>query len=257
MDLLISKKTFIVCGASSGFGQAISKRLLQEGANIIAVGRDESKLKELVDGYCGKIETFQGDLTKSETIQNLLKLTEKTEISGILVNAGGPPALKFMETSISDWDKAYNQILRWKVELTKAFIPRFIQNKYGRFLYIESSSVKQPIENLILSTSLRLAVTGMVKTLSQEIQEKGITFNIMAPGYHNTPAIERLLDKKVKDEHLSKNAARKQMEEQLPMKKAGSPDYFASLAVWLLSPLSEYVTGQVYAVDGGVLKGTL
>lgn len=257
MDLNLSTKTFIVCGASSGFGLSVTKLLLTEGAAVIAIGRDENKLKELTDGYKGNIETFQGDLTQSQTIAKLLKHTEKQDISGILVNAGGPPALKFMETSLGDWDNAYNQLLRWKVELTKAFIPRFTQKKYGRFVYIESSSVKQPIENLVLSTSLRLSVVGMVKTLSQETTEKGITFNILAPGYHTTPAIERLLDKKAKDEHISKNVARKQLEEQLPLKKAGNPDYFASLAVWLLSPLSEYVTGQVYAVDGGVIKGTL
>ncbi len=165
--------------------------------------------------------------------------------------------MKFVETKLKDWDNAYNSILRWKIELTQEFLPRFINQKFGRFVYIESSAVKQPLENLVLSTSLRLSVVGAVKTLSQELPDKGVTFNIMAPGYHYTPAVERLIDKKAKDERISKSKAQKILEEKIPMHKTGDVNKFASLATWLLSPQSEYITGQVYALDGGVLKGTL
>ncbi len=96
---------------------------------------------------------------------------------------------------MEDWDEAYNNILRWKVDLTHTFLPFFEKNNYGRFLYIESVSVKQPVPNLVLSTSLRLAVTGFVKTFSNEIAHKGITANIMAPGFHMTPALERVIRK--------------------------------------------------------------
>lgn len=257
MDLGIKGSDFIVCGATSGFGLGITRALINEGANVIAVARGEDKLRELEDAYGSNIEIFKADITESQSIQKLYKACEKRNISGILVNAGGPPAMKFIETNLKDWDNAYHSVLRWKIELTKAFLPKFLEQKYGRFVYIESSSVKQPLENLVLSTSLRLSVVGAVKTLAQEIPDKGVTFNILAPGYHYTPAVERLINKKAKDEHISVKQAKKILEERIPMQKTGDVEKFASLAVWLLSSQSEYVTGQVYAVDGGVLKGTL
>lgn len=257
MDLQIKNKTFIVCGATSGFGHGILKQLIEEGASVIAVARGEEKLNELKDAFGDKIDVFVGDVTQGKTIKSLAKKTEKTKLGGILVNAGGPPAMKFIESSLSDWDDAYKKVLRWKIEITQTFLPRFVEQGYGRFVYIESSSVKQPLENLVLSTSLRLSVVGMIKTLSQELPDKGVTFNVLAPGYHYTPAVERLIVKKAKDENISRKAAQKILEERIPLKKTGDVDNFASLAAWLLSPLSEYVTGQVYAVDGGVLRGTL
>jgi 3-oxoacyl-[acyl-carrier protein] reductase len=257
MNLKIENSTFIVCGATSGFGLAITRQLIAEGANIIAVARTEEKLKELEDAFPGKVKTFQGDITQSKTIKDLFRFTESIKLGGILVNAGGPPAMKFLETSMKEWDDAYQKILRWKVELTQLFLPRFMSQQYGRILYIESSAVKQPIENLVLSTSMRLSVVGMVKTLSQEMPDKGITFNVLAPGYHNTPAIDRLIDKQIKDRNISKKEATRQLEQAIPLHKIGSAENFASLAVWLLSPLSDYVTGQVFTVDGGVVKGTL
>ena len=257
MNLQIENKTFIVCGATSGFGRGISNQLLKEGAKIIAVARGEEKLRELQDAWPGQVDILAGDITQSTTITQLVKETEKTELGGILINAGGPPAKRFDETSLRDWDEAYEKLLRWKVELTRAFLDKFIEQQYGRFLYIESSAVKQPLENLVLSTSLRLSVVGFVKTLSQEIPDKGVSFNILAPGYHYTPAVERLITKKAEQNGIPKKQAQQEIEDAIPMRKTGRVDYFASLGAWLLSPLSEYITGQVYAVDGGVIRSTL
>ena len=257
MNLNIENKTFIVCGATSGFGRSVAWRLAEEGAKVIAVARREDKLEELKDIYPEQIETMQGDITQSSTITQLLKQVENIELHGILVNAGGPPAMTFVESTLNDWDEAYRNVFRWKVEITQALLPKMLQQNFGRFVYIESSSVKQPIENLVLSTSMRLSVVGMVKTLSQEIPDKGITFNVLAPGFHDTPAVDRIVKKKSEDLGISKEEARQILEGNIPMKKSGNPDYFATLATWLLSPLSEFVSGQVYALDGAVLKGTL
>ena len=257
MNLKVQDKSFIVCGATSGFGHAITLQLIAEGAQVIAVARGEEKLRELQEAYPSQVTILTGDISNSETIKQLRKKTGPLIIDGILVNAGGPPAKLFSETTLADWDEAYRQLLRWKIELTQAFLPHFIKNKYGRFLYIESSAVKQPLENLVLSTSMRLSVVGFVKTLSQELPDQGITFNILAPGYHYTPAVERLIQKKAKALRISNKQARAQIEADIPMKRTGNVDHFATLAVWLLSPLSDYVTGQVYSVDGAVIKSTL
>jgi 3-oxoacyl-[acyl-carrier protein] reductase len=257
MDLNIKSKLFIVCGASSGFGQAIAKQLIEEGPSIIGIARNEEKLREFAEAYGKQVEIMTGDITQSQTILQLKKLTEGRELAGILVNAAGPLAKSFKETNLNDWDEAYRQLVRWKVEITQSFLPVFLKQGFGRFLYIESSAVKQPIENLVLSTSLRLSVVGFVKTLSQEIPDKGITFNILAPGYHYTAAVERLINKKSETAKISKKEAKTLLENSIPMKRTGNVNHFATLAVWLLSPMADYVTGQVYTVDGGLVRSSL
>ena len=158
---------------------------------------------------------------------------------------------------MEDWDEAYKQILRWKVDLTLTFLPFFEKNNYGRYLYIESVSVKQPVPNLVLSTSLRLGVTGFVKTFSDEIAHKGITANILAPGFHLTPALERLIHKNSEVHGLSFNETMNRMLDNVPTGKMGELGDFSSLAAWLLSPYSRYITGQTISIEGGSVRGIM
>ncbi len=257
MKLKIADQAFLIGGASSGFGLAISELLIAEGATVLGVARGLEKLQELEQKYPGKFIGIQGNLAEDTTVQKAVEASFAHLICGVVVNAGGPPAMKFDETSLTDWDSAYANILRWKVNLTKQLLPLFKQQGYGRMVFIESSSVKQPMENLVLSTSLRLAVVGLVKTLSQEEAGQGINFNILAPGSHETPAINRLIEKKASMENSSFGKAKSAFLEAMPSNKLGSPENFGSLAVWLLSPLSEFVNGQVFAVEGGTVKSTL
>ena len=140
--------------------------------------------------------------------------------------------------------------------MTQTFLPKFIQQKYGRILYVESVSVKQPVENLVLSNSLRLGVVGFVKTLSQEVAHHGINLNIFGPGYHATPTMNRLFKKKSEVEGISVEEARAVFEKQTKVGKMGDPNDFASLALWFLSPMSQYITGQTISLDGGLIKGS-
>ncbi|MBX9783654.1 MAG: SDR family oxidoreductase [Chitinophagaceae bacterium] len=256
MNLLIKEHLFIVGGATSGFGKAITESLLKEGAQVIVVARGEEKLRTLYSNE-ENAELITGDITDSDTIEQLQYIIGERQLHGMVVNAGGPPAKMVLETTLEDWDDAYRKILRWKVAITQAFVPKMIKAGYGRILYIESSSVKQPIENLVLSNSLRLAVVGMVKTLSQEIARSGVTLNVMGPGSHNTPAIDRLYIKKAEQTGLAFDEVKKNAINLIPVGALGEADDFASLALWLLSPLSKYITGQTITVDGGMIKGTL
>jgi len=257
MNLQIKQQLFIVGGATSGFGKAIAETLIAEGANIIAIARGEEKLLALKASAGTQVEILSGDLSKPEVLQALISLVGARQVHGILVNAGGPPAKTVMETTLEDWDNAYQTLLRWKVALTQAFVPGMVKAGYGRIVYIESHTVKQPLENLVLSNSLRVAVVAMVKTLSTEIAKSGVTLNIMGPGSHNTPAIDRLYNKKSEQTGIPFEEVKKSAIQNIPVGVLGEANDFASLAVWLLSPVSRFITGQTITIDGGAVKGIM
>ncbi len=256
MDLQLKNKLFIVTGASSGFGRAIASRLDQEEARVIAVARGMDRLQALQEDF-PSIEVLSLDMTHPDSLAKLMKSVGERALAGIVVNAGGPPAKAFLETGLEDWDQAYRQLLRWKVDLTQTFLPLFEKNRYGRYLFIESYSVKQPIPNLVLSNSLRMAVTGFVKTFSDEVAHLGITANILAPGLHMTPALKRVILKNSEAAGITQEEALKGMISRVPVQKTGSVDDFASLAAWLLCPMSSYITGQTISVDGGAVRGAM
>nr|WP_321407340.1 SDR family oxidoreductase [uncultured Carboxylicivirga sp.] len=257
MDLGIKNQTFLVGGCTAGFGKATTEALLNEGAKVIGVARKEEGLNQLHSIYKKSFIPLVGNITTSETINTAVNLAKQENISGVLINAGGPPAMSFEETRLSDWDEAYRNLLRWKVELTHKLLPHFKEKQYGRIVFIESSSVKQPYENLVLSTSLRLAVVGMMKTVSQEVSGQNINFNMIAPGSHNTSAINRLIEKKSQVTGDDFDKVKQQFIDAIPAKQFGNPEYLGSLATWLLSPIAEFVTGQVYAIEGGAVRSTL
>ncbi len=257
MNLALKERLFVVTGATSGFGGSIATMLIAEGAHVIINARGKEKLLEIQKQHPDLVEVLSGDITTDATLSSLIRMIGDRKLDGIVVNAGGPPAMSFLDTKLSDWDSAYERILRWKVKLTQELLPLLEKNKYGRIVYIESASVKQPIENLVLSNSMRLAVVGFVKTLSQEIGDSGITLNIIAPGYHATPAMERLFTHKSMLLGITPEEARAEYEQETKMGKLGDPDDLASLALWLLSPVSKFVTGQTISVDGGLIRSTM
>lgn len=254
MDLQLNGRYFIVCGASSGFGRAITERLVMEGARILAIARREESLKQLQQSNPESISILAGDLTQDGFSDKILEAISGKTLDGILMNSGGPPARSFSETSMADWDEAYHNLVRWKIELLHKLLPGFVRQRYGRIVFIESVSVKQPVENLILSNSLRMAVVGLAKTIANETGSKGITVNVLAPGYHDTPAMDRLFAKRSELKKISVHEARSMFEKELMTGKMGKPEEFALLAAWLLSPVSGYVTGQTFSVDGGIVK---
>jgi 3-oxoacyl-[acyl-carrier protein] reductase len=257
MYLHLDDKLFLVTGASAGLGRAVAEALLDEGARVLAVARRPEPLEALAEAHGDRVEILSADVTLEATWDALLLRLADQRLDGMLVNAAGPPAKAFVETRLDDWDLAYQNLLRWKVGLTKTLLPKLLNQGEGRVLFIESMSVRQPLENLALSTALRLAVVGFVKTLAQEVASSGVTFNILAPGYHATERVVEIFEKKSEQLHISLDDARREVVAGIPMQTMGEPADLASLAAWLLSPLSRYVTGQTWTVDGGFVKGTL
>ena len=254
MDLKIENKTFIVCGSGAGFGRAIAEQLAENGAYVFAISRTNEKLETLRDKYRNKITILTGDIMEDSVQEKVLNSLAGSSISGVVVNAAGPPAGSAEEVNLNQWDEAWRNIVRWKISFVHKLLPLLKKQQYGRFLFIESVSVKEPVANLVLSNSLRPAIVGFVSTLAREIAAEGITLNILAPGYHATAAMERLFSKKADMQNISIEEARQSFESEIPVGSMGTPEEMAGLACWLLSPLSRYVTGQTITHDGGLVR---
>jgi len=255
MNLEIKGKLFVICGATSGLGQGVALALLNEDAYVIGIGRNVDVLESMEVEFPGLFEPLALDVKSDEAPAAILKKIEGRKLDGVLINASGPPARSFMETVIGDWDDAYQGLLRWKVGLVKALLPLFREQKYGRILFLESQSVKQPIPYLVLSTSLRLAVVGMAKELAREVASEGITVNVLAPGRHDTHAMVRLINKRMEVEDITLEESRKRSAQEIPVGFMGSAEDFGSYVSWLLSPHSRYITGQTISIDGGLING--
>ena len=255
MNLHFDDQRFVVCGASSGFGEAIARLLIREGAHVVLVARRGQVLNEKFRDYGNQTEIIEGSLIYSETLDRIEKAVKTKKTHGILFNAGGPPTGTPLQTDMKDWDSAWQLVMRWKVDLALRLAPVFQKNEYGRMLFIESQSVKQPIPSLVLSNAFRAGIVGFAKSLALDVAKSGVTVNVLAPGSHETPAIERVIKNNSSVRGISYEQAKKEMEESVPVGRMGKAEELASLAVWLLSEQSGYVTGQTISHDGGKISG--
>lgn len=255
MNLKLSDQRFIVCGASSGFGEAIARQLLTEGAHVVLVARRGDLLREKYGHFEDQTEIIEGSLIYSETLNKIEKTAKKGPLHGVVFNAGGPPTGTPLQTNMKDWDSSWQLVMRWKIDLAIRLAPLLAEKKYGRMLFIESQSVKQPLPSLALSNAFRAGVLGFAKSLALEVADRGVTVNLLAPGSHETPAIERVIKNNSRIWGIPEDEAKKEMEKNIPVGRMGKAEELASLAAWLLSPHSGYVTGQTISHDGGKIAG--
>lgn len=254
MDLQLKQKTFAVGGATSGLGRAIAERLVEEGATVIGIARGQEKLDAMARELGEQYIPYKADLTDASSVQSLSAFLIDHNIDGCVINAGGPPTGRVEELKMEDWDAAYASTLRWKIQLSNALLPSLKAREHGRLLFVESVSIKQPIDNLVLSNAMRAAVAGYVKTLSREVGDSGLTVNILAPGYHATPRITTVLQKSAEQLGTNLEEVEASFTAETSLRRLGEPDDFAAMALLLLSPLGGYMTGQTITVDGGLVR---
>lgn len=244
MDLQLNGKNVLVLGSSSGLGFAIAKAYSDEGAKTAIVSRSIGRA-EKASKMIKNSTAFQCDLTLPSAGINIVEeVTSKLGSIDILVtNTGGPPKGKFMDLNQEDWLKGYNSLWMSAIDSIKAVIPQMRERKWGRIILSTSLSSKQPVFNLTISNAYRSGLIGVMKTVSNEVAEFGITVNAILPGYTKT---ERLAELNIPDHILS---------EDIPAKRVGRPEEFAALAVFLGSEQAAYITGQSIACDGGTIRG--
>lgn len=251
MDLRLRDKKMLVTAASRGLGFSVAKALVDEGAKVILCGRTESSLKEAASTLGSNAKYKVADVSKTDNIQSLFASLES--LDGLFVNAGGPSPGEFSDLDDTDWKQAFELTLMSAVRLTREAIPLLKKGQNPSILYSTSISVKQPINNLLLSNALRPAVIGMMRTLSEEIASDGIRINAVCPGYIHTQRVEELIDKS----KTSGSDPLKSITSQIPLGRMGRPEEFGAICAFLLSPLASYIHGALLLVDGGLYKGMM
>ncbi|MCX7843658.1 MAG: SDR family oxidoreductase [Clostridia bacterium] len=263
MDLGIKGKIAFVGGSSSGLGEAVAKSLALEGVNVILSARDQKGLdrvsSEIRNESDVEVFTVQADFSKPADLERVVRetLMRFGHVDILFNNTGGPPSCRFEETTADMWTQSYRMLLMSVVTLTQGFLHGMKERKWGRIICSTSIAVKQPVENLILSNSVRASVTGFARTLANEVATSGITVNCVLPGYTMTQRLDYLAKKATEIDNISYKEAIEKWTGEIPMKRIGDPKEFADVVTFLASERASYVTGQSLAIDGGWVRSLL
>ena len=247
MDLGLSGRTAIVCGASEGMGLAIAESLAAEGVNVAMFARRRELLEREAEGI-GAL-AVRGDVTNPADLKRLVDRTLAAfgGIDIVVNNSGGPPRTPAVGLTDDQVESTVELLLLSAVRLTQLCLPQLERSGHGRIVNIESSSVREPIENLALSNAVRPGVVGWAKTLAREVGPKKITVNTIAPGRIETDRLAEAFHGRPRNDAL----------EAIPLRRFGQPREVAHVVCFLASDAASYVTGTVIAVDGGLTRSLL
>lgn len=257
MRISLEGRTALVGGSSEGLGRATARALAAAGADLVICARTESTLQaaaeELRRDTGAAVEAVATDLTEVAEIERLANAArDRFGTIDILVNnAGGPPSGHFDDLDEGQWRAAVDLTLMSAVELTRRLLPAMREQRWGRIINITSTSVKQPVDGLMLSNSIRSAVVGWAKTLANEVGPDRVTVNNICPGYMRTARLEELAADVARRRDVPVEAVYEGWAEVAPLGRIGEPEELAALAVFLASERAAYVHGTTIAVDGG------
>jgi 3-oxoacyl-[acyl-carrier protein] reductase len=257
MNLDLTNKTALVCGASQGLGLACATELALLGATIIAVSRSDDKLQsviKLLNTSKGQRHSFlAADLSKPNEVKQIVEgfIAKGNEIDILVNNAGGPPSGPMIETNPDEMEKAFRTHVISSHLLAQLVVPGMRNNGFGRIVNIVSTSVKQPINGLGISNLVRAAVANWAKTLANEIGEYGITVNNVLPGFTNTNRLNYLFAKQASDQGITSEEVLEKTIATIPLKRVGEPAEFGATVAFLCSPAAAYINGVNIPVDGG------
>jgi 3-oxoacyl-[acyl-carrier protein] reductase len=247
MELGLAGRTAIVCGASSGIGLAIAEALAREGANVAMFARRRELLEREAERIGGL--AVRGDVTNPADLNRLVDRTLEAfgGIDVLVNNSGGPPRTRAVGLTDELVESAVELLLLSAIRLTELCLPQLERSGRGRVINIESSSVREPVDNLALSNAVRPGVIGWAKTLAREVGPKKITVNSIAPGKIETARLAEAYSGKPRAEDL----------ETIPLRRFGAPKEVAEVVCFLASEAASYMTGTVIPVDGGLTRSLL
>lgn len=261
MDLGLKGRSAAVAAASRGLGRATALALAREGCAVAICGRDPKKIRASADFIeretGGRVLPVTADVGSRGDCERFIGETAGAfgRLDILVTNTGGPPAGNFEAIDAAEWEKAYHGLLAGVIHLVRAAAPHMKQAKWGRILNIASLSVKQPIDNLILSNTFRPAIAGLSKSLSKELGPHGILVNTICPGYTRTDRLEELAESRVKAAGITKDQYYEMLGKNVPLGRIGEAEEFANVAAFLCSERASYVSGIAVVVDGGASVG--
>ena len=263
MDLGLTGRVAIVAAAGKGLGRAAAEELAREGAYVAICARTASTLEETArqiqkatgrEVFCRAL-----DVTDSREVTDFVSAVETRfgRLDICVTNSGGPPSNLFKNTPQEAWRAALDQLLMSTIYFAKETLPRMQKNKWGRLITITSSAVKQPVDGLLLSNSIRAAVTGLARTLANEYAADGITVNNVCPGYTRTARLDGLASTISARTGSKPEEVFAGWEREIPTGRLGMPQEFAAVVAFLASERANYVNGASIAVDGGLVRSLL
>ncbi len=256
MNLSLEGKTAVVCGSTQGIGLASATELAQLGANIILVARNEEKLKAVAAQLPGDNHSYvSADFSKPNELKSIIESYLADKAVHILVNnTGGPAGGPVNKAGTDEFLSAFNQHLVCNHIMMQAVREKMIEAGYGRVINIISTSVKQPLDNLGVSNTIRGAVANWSKTLANELGQYNITVNNVLPGATDTGRLNEIMANKANKTGQSVDAIQKQMASASPMQRIAQPEEIANAVAFLASPAASYINGINVPVDGGRTK---
>jgi 3-oxoacyl-[acyl-carrier protein] reductase len=263
VDLGLKNRVAIVAGASKGLGRAVAEELACEGAQVAICSRTAPELERAaaeIRASTGREVFFQPlDVSDSGAIAAFVAEVENRfeRIDICITNSGGPPSKPFADTELKDWHAAVDLLLMSAVSFARQTLPRMKKNQWGRFITITSSAVKQPVDGLLLSNSVRAGVAGLARTLANEYAAFGITVNNVCPGYTRTDRLDDLAGAISARSGVQPDEVFANWNRQIPVGRVGTPAEFAAVVAFLASERASYVNGTSIAVDGGLTRGLL
>lgn len=261
MELGLRGRVALVAAASQGLGKAIALGLAKEGARVAICARSagglEAAAAEIREATGAEVLARTADVTVEADVKALAGavLDRWGRVDICVTNAGGPPSKSFAETTVEEWRAAVDLNLMSTVLLAREVLPHMAKQQWGRLITITSITVKQPVEGLILSNAVRTAVTGLVKSLSNEYARHGVLVNNVCPGYTLTARLDELSARLAAAENVAAERIVERWASQTAMRRLGRPEELANLVVFLASERASYITGESIAVDGGFVKG--
>ncbi len=262
MDLGLRGRRAFVAAASQGLGRAIAEELAREGVRLALCARTErihDVARAIADAHGTEVLGLVADVARPDDVARATAeaLARLGGVDVLVTNAGGPPPGPFEQHTPEAWREAVALNLDSVVNLVRALLPGMKERRWGRIINVTSIAVKQPVDGLILSNSVRAAVTGFARSLANEVAPFNVTVNNLMPGYTRTERLDALAAHNARTRGTTPADAFKVWEQQIPMGRVGEPAEFAALAAFLASERASYVTAQSIAVDGGWIRSLL
>jgi 3-oxoacyl-[acyl-carrier protein] reductase len=262
MDLGLRGRVAVVAAGSKGLGRAVALELAAEGADVAICARGMAALEDAASAIRAlgvRAHVVAADVSEAGAPERVIADVERAlgPVDIVVTNSGGPRSGRFETLQPEDWDAATRTLLSSAVGFARATVPGMRARKWGRIINITSIAAKQPVDNLMLSNSLRSAVIAFAKTLSNEVAADGVTVNNLLPGYTRTERVTDLADQLAASGNTTAADVTTRWESEIPMRRLGEPAEFAALAAFLASGRASYITGQSIAIDGGWIRNAL